>query len=162
MRQIYTESSLDPTAVSKAGARGLAQFMPKTWEAYAGKFRARYGRDPDINDGDDSIRMNRLLMADLLAGGRKRHPGNERAAEMAAYSAYDSGHFQSGAKEATNYQDKIVGGHLAPNVKVDVKVVDTSGMPHKTLKPVVAPKAAGMPHAPAMPAKSPMMADSYD
>jgi soluble lytic murein transglycosylase-like protein len=29
--QLYQESRLDPSAVSPAGARGLAQFMPATW-----------------------------------------------------------------------------------------------------------------------------------
>jgi len=29
--QLYQESRLDPAAVSPAGARGLAQFMPGTW-----------------------------------------------------------------------------------------------------------------------------------
>jgi len=30
--QLYQESRLDPAAVSPVGARGLAQFMPATWE----------------------------------------------------------------------------------------------------------------------------------
>ena len=30
--QLYQESRLDPSAVSAAGAAGLAQFMPRTWD----------------------------------------------------------------------------------------------------------------------------------
>lgn len=33
--QLLAESSMDPKAVSPAGARGLAQFMPNTWEEWA-------------------------------------------------------------------------------------------------------------------------------
>ncbi len=33
--QLASESSWDPTAVSSAGAQGLAQFMPAVWEQYA-------------------------------------------------------------------------------------------------------------------------------
>lgn len=33
--QLYQESLLDPGAVSPAGARGLAQFMPQTWAEIA-------------------------------------------------------------------------------------------------------------------------------
>lgn len=34
--QLYAESRLDPNAVSPAGARGVAQFMPDTWAEMAG------------------------------------------------------------------------------------------------------------------------------
>jgi membrane-bound lytic murein transglycosylase B len=44
--QISAESSWDPTAVSRAGAQGIAQFMPEVW--------AQYGIDAN-GDGVSSV-----------------------------------------------------------------------------------------------------------
>lgn len=56
--QLYAESNFNPFAVSPAGARGIAQFMPGTAAAYG-------LRNPF--DADASIDAQAHLMHDLLA-----------------------------------------------------------------------------------------------
>ncbi|WP_295539287.1 transglycosylase SLT domain-containing protein [uncultured Pseudacidovorax sp.] len=56
------------TQTSPAGARGVMQFMPKTWEAY--------GRGGDITDPVASIDAGARYMKDLIA----QYDGNVRAA----------------------------------------------------------------------------------
>jgi soluble lytic murein transglycosylase-like protein len=56
--QLYTESNFNPFAVSRAGAKGLAQFTPGTANAYG-------LRDPF--DGAASIEAQAHLMHELLA-----------------------------------------------------------------------------------------------
>lgn len=82
--QLASESSWDPTAVSPAGARGLAQFMPEVW--------AQYGLD---GDGDGEARVNNpidaihsaaalnCVNAELVADV----PGDQLRNILAAYNA---------------------------------------------------------------------------
>ncbi len=82
--QIAAESAWDPSAVSSAGARGIAQFMPEVW--------AQYGIDAnddgvaDVWDPVDAIHsaaalncINRRLVRDA-SGNRLRNT-------LAAYNA---------------------------------------------------------------------------
>ncbi len=82
--QLASESGWDPTAVSPAGARGLAQFMPEVWE--------QYGLDGDgdgkaqVNNPIDAIHsaaalncINAELVADV--------PGDQLRNILAAYNA---------------------------------------------------------------------------
>jgi hypothetical protein len=55
--QLYVESNFNPFAVSKAGARGIAQFMPGTARAY--------GLDNPF-DATEAIHAQAHLMRDLL------------------------------------------------------------------------------------------------
>jgi len=71
--QLRQESGFDPTAVSKAGARGIAQFMPGTAAAYG-------LRDP--HDPEASIDAQAHLMRDLL---------RRFAAVPLALAAYNAG-----------------------------------------------------------------------
>lgn len=82
--QIASESGWDPTAVSSAGAQGIAQFMPATW--------AEYGIDthgdgaPDVFDPQDAITSAAVLNcvnADLVADV----PGDPVRNTLAAYNA---------------------------------------------------------------------------
>ncbi|MFM7146859.1 MAG: lytic transglycosylase domain-containing protein [Actinomycetales bacterium] len=82
--QIAAESSWDPTAVSPAGAQGIAQFMPATWRQYG----VDGNRDGvrDVWDPRDAIPaaaalncINRKLV--------KAVPGNRLANTLAAYNA---------------------------------------------------------------------------
>jgi soluble lytic murein transglycosylase-like protein len=70
--QLMAESNFNPAAVSSAGARGIAQFMPAT--------AAAYGLD-DPFDAAASVDAQARLMADLL-----RRFGSPRLA-LAAYNA---------------------------------------------------------------------------
>jgi soluble lytic murein transglycosylase-like protein len=56
--QLYQESRFNPFAVSRAGAQGIAQFMPDTAKAY---------NLTDPFDGDAAILAQAHLMHDLLA-----------------------------------------------------------------------------------------------
>lgn len=82
--QLASESGWDPTAVSPAGARGLAQFMPEVWEQYA--VDGDGDGDTDIYDPVDAIHsaaelncVNAELVADV--------PGDRLRNILAAYNA---------------------------------------------------------------------------
>jgi soluble lytic murein transglycosylase-like protein len=57
--QLHAESGFNPLAVSPAGARGIAQFMPGTARAY---------RLPDPFEPAAAIQAQARLMRDLLRG----------------------------------------------------------------------------------------------
>lgn len=107
--QLHAESGWDPQAVSPAGAQGIAQFMPPTWE--------QYGIDAD-NDGKadvwnpvDAIHsasalncINRKLVAEVT--------GKRLLNTLAAYNAgFGSVRKYDGVPpfpETENYIDKII------------------------------------------------------
>lgn len=69
--QIWTESRFDPQAVSGSGARGIAQFMPDTWDTYGN------GADPfDPIAGIDAqgryMRDLQKMVAPLVTSDRSR------------------------------------------------------------------------------------------
>lgn len=84
--QLHQESKLDPRAVSRTGARGIAQFMPLTWKSW--------GRDADGNgksspyEPADAIMAQGRLMCSLAkkAGKVKWRPGAIQLA-LAGYNA---------------------------------------------------------------------------
>jgi len=71
--QLLAESNFNPFAVSLAGARGIAQFMPATAAAYG---------LADPFDADAAIAAQGHLMSDLL-----RQFGGETQLALAAYNA---------------------------------------------------------------------------
>jgi len=71
--QLYAESGFNPFAVSPAGARGIAQFMPGTAREYG---------LADPSDPVASIDAQAHLMSDLL-----RRFGGRVALALAAYNA---------------------------------------------------------------------------
>jgi soluble lytic murein transglycosylase-like protein len=73
VRQINQESGFNPTAISSAGAIGIAQFMPAT--------AAALGFDP--HDPTVSLRMAALFMAQKQA--------SYQGAEAKALAAYNAG-----------------------------------------------------------------------
>ena len=82
--QIAAESGWDPTAVSPAGARGIAQFMPAVWEQYG--IDADEDGSADVWNPIDAIHsaaalncINRRLVRDAS--------GNRLKNTLAAYNA---------------------------------------------------------------------------
>ena len=82
--QISAESSWDPTAVSRAGAQGIAQFMPEVW--------AQYGIDANgdgvssVWDPTDAIHSASLLNC-VNRGLVKDVAGKRLENTLAAYNA---------------------------------------------------------------------------
>jgi soluble lytic murein transglycosylase-like protein len=85
--QVKQESGFDPNVSSKAGAIGLAQFMPRTFMEWKVKmpdtFAMHTGENQlnDARDPEDSIRLQSGYMASLL----KRYSGLNTFA-LAAYN----------------------------------------------------------------------------
>lgn len=82
--QIAAESSWDPTAVSPAGAQGIAQFMPATWRQYGLDGNRDGVRDVwDPRDAIPSAAALNCINRRLV----KTVPGNRLANTLAAYNA---------------------------------------------------------------------------
>ena len=83
--QLFQESSLKHHAVSPAGAKGLAQFMPDTWEEWAP--RAGYP-DAKAIDAEASIFTGAMYMAHLIKQWAWPRPEMDRyALALASYNA---------------------------------------------------------------------------
>lgn len=78
--QVKAESAFDPRAVSSVGAKGLAQFMPATWEW--AKELGWVAKDADVFDPEQNIKAQAHYMRWLL----DRLPTWE-----AAFAAYNWG-----------------------------------------------------------------------
>lgn len=102
-RQLYQESRFNPNAVSRAGAMGVGQIMPKTAKAY-GVTNLSTLKDPFFN-----IDLAGRIMKDNL----KYAKGNQYAAlamyngGTAAMKNYLKGDYKSLPKETWNYIDTI-------------------------------------------------------
>lgn len=82
--QIASESGWDPTAVSPAGAQGIAQFMPATWAQYGIDTHGDGVADPfDPQDAIVSAAALNCVNADLVADV----PGDPVRNTLAAYNA---------------------------------------------------------------------------
>lgn len=102
-RQLYQESRFNPNAVSRAGAMGVGQIMPKTAKAY-GVTDLNTLKDPFFN-----IDLAGRIMKDNL----KHAKGNQYAAlamyngGTAAMKNYLKGNYKGLPKETWNYIDTI-------------------------------------------------------
>lgn len=84
--QLYQESLFDPKAVSHAGACGLAQFMPATWQELC--HTLSYPVDASPFDPDLSIRAGAWYMAKMRAIWRAPRPEFDRhSLALASYNA---------------------------------------------------------------------------
>jgi len=82
MAVIRAESSGDPRAVSRSGARGLMQLMPRTAAEVAQKARLRYRGPDDLFDPRLNVRLGTLYLSQL-----RRLFGDEPWLYVAAYNA---------------------------------------------------------------------------
>lgn len=107
--QLSAESGWDPGAVSPAGAVGLAQFMPGTWELYG----QGDPRDPLASIAAQGEYMGALMD---LAGEHTEDPGEQVRLALAAYNWGDGNMGTNGwsleglPEETTVYIDRILGG----------------------------------------------------
>lgn len=85
--QLYQESRLDPKAVSPAGARGLAQFMPPTWREVILAMGVRHAVSPA--DADLAIAAGAYYMAKLRKQWRAPRPALDR--QQLAQASYNAG-----------------------------------------------------------------------
>jgi hypothetical protein len=77
-KQINQESGWNPTAVSSAGARGMGQFMPGTWDVMS----SEHGIKGDINDPEVNLRASIRYLKDISEKLGTKNP----AAILAAYN----------------------------------------------------------------------------
>lgn len=80
--QISTESDWNENVTSPAGAEGIAQFMPATWE--------EWGDGGDIGDPEDSIEAQGRYMAHLMDRVAEQADDDKHQAEL-ALAAYNAG-----------------------------------------------------------------------
>lgn len=117
-RQLYQESRFNPNAVSRAGAMGVGQIMPKTAKAY-GVTDLSTLKDPFFN-----IDLAGRIMKDNL----KYAKGNQYAAlamyngGTAAMKNYLKGNYKNLPKETWNYIDTIGDDDRWGEQKVDEPV----------------------------------------
>lgn len=117
-RQLYQESRFNPNAVSRAGAMGIGQIMPKTAKAY-GVTDLSTLKDPFFN-----IDLAGRIMKDNL----KYAKGNQYAAlamyngGTAAMKNYLNGNYKELPKETWNYIDTIGDDDRWGEQKVDEAV----------------------------------------
>lgn len=134
-RQLYQESRFNPNAVSRAGAMGIGQIMPKTAKAY-GVTDLSTLKDPFFN-----IDLAGRIMKDNL----KYAKGNQYAAlamyngGTAAMKNYLKGNYKKLPKETWNYIDTIGDDDRWGEQKVDeaIPTVNPSEPPkiEKSLAP---------------------------
>ncbi|WP_231559545.1 lytic transglycosylase domain-containing protein [Kocuria sp. ZOR0020] len=80
--QIQTESNWNPDAESPVGARGLAQFMPETWDIYG---------QGDIADPEASIQAQGYYLRDLRNMMAGLEPANEQEELDLVLASYNAG-----------------------------------------------------------------------
>lgn len=84
--QFYQESLLDPTAKSSAGAMGLAQFMPGTWQDMIRELRLIPSASP--YDPEQAVHAGAYYMAKLIGTWRAERPEMDRyCLALASYNA---------------------------------------------------------------------------
>ena len=84
--QLWQESKLNPYATSPAGAKGIAQFMPATWEEWSK--RSGYA-DYDITHPEASIFTGACYMAWLIGQWKSPRPDIDRY--LLAAASYNAG-----------------------------------------------------------------------
>lgn len=84
--QLYQESRLDPTAESPAGAQGLAQIMPGTWDRL--QKRLKLSRATPF-EAKPAIMAGAYYMADMYGNWTAKRPESDRL--KLAQASYNAG-----------------------------------------------------------------------
>lgn len=84
--QLWQESRLDPNAVSPVGARGLAQFMPATWDDITRQIGLG---SADRRDAKAAITAGAYYMARLRQAWKSPRPDDDR--QQLAQASYNAG-----------------------------------------------------------------------
>ncbi len=87
--QIWAESNYGRYMKSTAGAQGIAQFMPKTWEW--AKEKGWIGEDADVYDNDSSLLAQRKYMEHLYDRRIMQQGGSEQERINRALASYNWG-----------------------------------------------------------------------
>ncbi|MEU3777994.1 bifunctional lytic transglycosylase/C40 family peptidase [Streptomyces sp. NPDC032472] len=138
---LQTESEFIPNRTSPAGAQGIAQFMPSTWESSG--IDANHDGRRDVWDPEDAIPSAAKYLCDM-AKEVKDVPGDRQSNMLAAYNAGSGAVVQYGGvppfKETQGYVQAITalanqpgagGGLTAQQVAVAINAADDQlGMPY--------------------------------
>jgi len=109
--QLYQESLCNPRAVSPAGAKGLAQFMPATWRDMEARFGVRASAHSDI-----AIDYGAYFMAKQMRIWKAKRPQHERwRLGLTSYNA--------GAGNIIKAQTKCDGAALWSQIKYCLHLV---------------------------------------
>ena len=120
--QLEAESGFDPSAISPAGAQGIAQFMPSTWSGSWNPQRARSPLEPG-----PAIAAQARLMHDLL-----ERAGGDVAAALAAYNAGPGVLARVWPRETRAYVARVMrrfGGPATLDAALPVEIADTGAAP---------------------------------
>lgn len=85
--QLYQESLLNPDAISHVGARGLAQFMPGTWDQVVGELK--WDKSVSPHSSKRAIQAGAYYMAKLRKSWSAPRPQEDR--QKLAQASYNAG-----------------------------------------------------------------------
>lgn len=101
--QLHAESALNPDAVSPVGAKGIAQFMPKTWMQV--KKQLSFSRHASSKDPYYAVYAGAYYMSRLIGKWTSPRPDADRyCLALASYNA-GAGNLFKAQKAAGNVND---------------------------------------------------------
>ena len=109
--QLYQESHLNPLAVSHAGAKGVAQFMPGTW----GEYQTAFKTTAQAFNAGHSIRAGAWYMSKMRRFWKSPRPEHDR--HSLALTSYNWG-----AGNVNKEQKKCEGALLYKDIAKCMKV----------------------------------------
>lgn len=150
--QLVEESSLAPTARSRVGAQGIAQFMPGTWrDAVAGA-----GLSPDASPYDARAAIRGAAWYTAWLRGRWTEPRSERCRQNLATASYNAG---LGSILAAQRRSRAAGrpGICWPDLRGHLPAVTGPGHSAETCRYVarVSARSVRQPPPPRAPCRTP-------
>jgi len=130
--QIKQESRFDPKAVSRVGAKGLAQFMPKTWQEwgdYSPGIQTTW-KSYDPFKPEDSLHSQAAYMSFLLKFVRKRTNEYNNEYALACYN-WGMGNVLNLIRD-TNYDYYLFYVKLPEETQNYIRLIDKYYQEYKT------------------------------